>query len=1527
MQEPKPSEHLKPEGGHATKVPIRLRAFSSWTALTTLLFCVGFLIAGGVLYYSYVRDHEASLTKRHFRNLETIARNLSDATKAFENVIDAAGQGGEYYEGMIPDSSFEDQRCFGNPVIRLRGEFKNVDVRQRLHWVKSSFAILCASSKLSDVWFSIDRHSSVTIPLHYLQKDKVTQALSLALDEGYEFGALESDSLTLRQPLEASDPPSKYRVMPEINGRRGLRLEKGLERKWKVLGPNNQCPDCRLTLHARFEPNLEELVPPETFTEVFVLDESGNVIVARSDKERSTDTRFEQLDRLMRQDPSPTLQGASSQPSDIAKQNLSLWDQLPLRKTIRIGDTDYYLYAQAVPIDSDLRGGRRSDRQSGRLKLIVAGLVPMSDVLWSALAIPHGVSLTLIFISFALTFTLPLIKLMTMGPRDRLGLTDALGCMLFSLMGTALFTFTIGAWTVHDHLKIVADERLDSAAISIKEAFNQELRELVSKLQRVTKNQNEFGTVQNVAVGQQLDKPLALTTIWIDSLGDIKKLETVRRTSIVTTNLRERPYVRDVWGNRLKSILIDKTELRFSIEPIFAWDDGELGTMLAMRAPKQAINSCALIELEGPPPSPDDFVVAIRSPMHSLVDAVVPVGYGYMVVAREGKVLYASDKNQILRENVFSETDNDLQLRNLIAAETSGTTRVNYRGRAHVMKLTKLHDSLDWTLILYRDTRWLDWVTDQSLFFGVALFTGYSLVILVAGLFVLIIFQSVRSGEGGWMWPAEGRSRVYISLMTSNTFFLLLTIVIIHQWSIKHPVRVSLGIVGVAALAMGVMVGVLKLVSSEKWREWLSAQGKSYQSGNRTAKYILGKFALWLWMGHPCQRVTWGTVADASEVPTLKKDGAYERGALSPKARWAYSGLSTTAIVIMAAMPAATFLTVGFQRALSLYESYSVEKFRQDISDREEDRKHWLQHILPTQEVKKIQWRSNISSNSKHRTHSWSNHFQDEEFFEITRYWCFVLKCEPENQSIELPNISAQPPEWFKETNRSLFHLWMWDPGKKLGGWIGHAVGNTEYAPKFLLFPETDNLLWFMPAFVLVLIVVVLGYARICEDTRLRAWRDGLLVVAFVGGLVTLIINSESTAKDTMGLPIRSVAQLAFGSVLLISVAYVCQRIVSHYLFLMDFAEPLVIREVSVAEYLTCSATTNRILIVLPPEGSGIRVPKELRNSQNVSTDDKVPIEHAKSLDQDCGDKAMWNFVSVPALLAKYEATDELRHRFFEKEELPLAIVGFDFRLSERRQAVRMLKLMERLSLQPNRPILVIAHRHPFDSEIVSFESSDIPVQDRSVVLSRDRWAEAFKDFIVIPLTLFKDAEVYETVILPIVKNPRSHTGWFTWKEKVMRATGSDLESDIRYALGVLRCRYEYWWADCTPSEKLALWHVATDHFLHAANSKLYPLIWKGLLKVDPDIKVRDKSFHQFVKQAGDRDELVLLRHDLKPSTWAKVSRPLLLGLLSAVMFLAVTQENVRDVVIAFAPVLPAFLIEIPRLLGGNIRAAISKET
>src|SRR5690606_22080567 len=202
------------------------------------------------------------------------------------------------------------------------------------------------------------------------------------------------------------------------------------------------------------------------------------------------------------------------------------------------------------------------------------------------------------------------------------------------------------------------------------------------------------------------------------------------------------------------------------------------------------------------------------------------------------------------------------------------------------------------------------------------------------------------------------------------------------------------------------------------------------------------------------------------------------------------------------------------------------------------------------------------------------------------------------------------------------------------------------------------------------------------------------IIMAIVGYILWFYFIEDENRDSSPKIAFRFALYMGLGSMLVTAATYGSQRLVCHYLFLMDFAEPLTDSRMD-------ERLTSHVLVVVPAEKDAVMDP----------------------------DSEMWKVLSIPSLLNEYDESETFWHPYVTDETVPLAIVGFDHRLSERRQAMRMLNLMERLALQPDRPILVVSHRHPFDSEIVSFESSNIPVQDRSLVLSRDRWAAAFRNF------------------------------------------------------------------------------------------------------------------------------------------------------------------------------------------------------
>ncbi|MDR4495890.1 MAG: hypothetical protein R3B74_16030 [Nitrospirales bacterium] len=82
-------------------------------------------------------------------------------------------------------------------------------------------------------------------------------------------------------------------------------------------------------------------------------------------------------------------------------------------------------------------------------------------------------------------------------------------------------------------------------------------------------------------------------------------------------------------------------------------------------------------------------------------------------------------------------------------------------------------------------------------------------------------------------------------------------------------------------------------------------------------------------------------------------------------------------------------------------------------------------------------------------------------------------------------------------------------------------------------------------------------------------------------------------------------------------------------------------------------------------------------------------------------------------------------------------------------------------------------------------------------------------------------------------------------------------EDAVREAiLQMAKGYYEQIWQSLTVDEQLALYHLAKDRYIHIEHPGLEPLLTKGLIVFDPDLRLMNTSFREFVQMAGERDEL-----------------------------------------------------------------------
>ncbi|HKC65942.1 MAG TPA: hypothetical protein VKB86_20020, partial [Pyrinomonadaceae bacterium] len=128
---------------------------------------------------------------------------------------------------------------------------------------------------------------------------------------------------------------------------------------------------------------------------------------------------------------------------------------------------------------------------------------------------------------------------------------------------------------------------------------------------------------------------------------------------------------------------------------------------------------------------------------------------------------------------------------------------------------------------------------------------------------------------------------------------------------------------------------------------------------------------------------------------------------------------------------------------------------------------------------------------------------------------------------------------------------------------------------------------------------------------------------------------------------------------------------------------------------------------------------------------------------------------------------------------------------------------------------------------------------------------------------------------------------------------------------------YQKIWDDCSEGEKLTLLHLAQDRFLSPNDIDIKPLLQRGLIKRDPDIRFMTESFKQFVQSqslSGGLESIETLSRRTSP--WEALRVPLLIIFVGVLLFLFLTQKNFYNssltLVTALTTSIPAFF----KLLG-----------
>jgi hypothetical protein len=187
-------------------------------------------------------------------------------------------------------------------------------------------------------------------------------------------------------------------------------------------------------------------------------------------------------------------------------------------------------------------------------------------------------------------------------------------------------------------------------------------------------------------------------------------------------------------------------------------------------------------------------------------------------------------------------------------------------------------------------------------------------------------------------------------------------------------------------------------------------------------------------------------------------------------------------------------------------------------------------------------------------------------------------------------------------------------------------------------------------------------------------------------------------------------------------------------------------------------------------------------------------------------------------------------------------------------------------------------------------QTGDGPIEDRGQLLFVNR---------------LLNQETATTVHLKKIGNwIRSLKEWPMWSPQ-------DMKDQFRLAAFPY---YRSLWESSSVLEKRALYHVASDGYLHAHNPELVGLCQKGLLRLNPDIQLLNESFRSFVLDMSTNTGIAEWEAGDSPDTWARLKYPFLLLFGVIVVFLFATQQEFKNSFITLVSLLPVLLPALPEL-------------
>lgn len=598
----------------------------------------------------------------------------------------------------------------------------------------------------------------------------------------------QSPSIT---PINIDTEPWSEKVSPGTVTLTAVKYEGNSS--WLYLDYVADGVDEKTVIRVQAKVDLNKLIQPFLSARVGSdPDQFQNILIAESDTARvifqhdATQIRLASLDKL----PSAEDKNKKIDLKEIA-QTSNVID-------VSLAGSNYKLFSHPIKLSLPSSNASAPD-----VTWIASGLMKSNYVMseaWS-ISIPYTLLIIGGFLAALLVFSWPFLKLVLAGPKDRFKPTDVYFLVFATIVILAVLTCFGLYGYVYFSIETQMDEQVGTLAGDIKKNFNEELKQALSQLDILSQDEallallnsnpgaeSQAGSLPpfgNLDPRNRTDILPSLlesnppyryfdTVVWIGPSGMQVAKWTTKPYTTQYIGVSGRAY----FDNIRQGNVYELGQHKFSLEPIVSRTTGRNVVEISKA-------------VTGTP-----WIIAFDTRLLSLMDPVLPAGFGYTIIANDGKVLFHSDEAHHLGENLFQECDEDSSLRSAVIGRGDRAMNVRYLGEDHRFFITTLQGFPDWSLVVFRNKQPLRTAFFELLTTVSVLFLIYGLILMTA--FTIFYLFNVVNDRRAWLWPSERKADIY---RQSIFILLVLSVLSLALTFFLHGQRVVWLIVAISFFA------------------------------------------------------------------------------------------------------------------------------------------------------------------------------------------------------------------------------------------------------------------------------------------------------------------------------------------------------------------------------------------------------------------------------------------------------------------------------------------------------------------------------------------------------------------------------------------------------------------------------------------------------------------------------------------------------------------------------------------------------